>query len=70
MFGSSGKRGSRRIEPRFDDSAEDSTNLLIAIDPANQRVFTAMQDGGEAPRLYPPMDQWPASLQEKLKQWL
>jgi hypothetical protein len=53
----------------FDDSAEDSTNLLIAIDPANQRVFTAMQDGGEAPRLYPPMDQWPASLQEKLKQW-
>jgi hypothetical protein len=28
-----------------------------------------MQDGGEAPRLYPAQDQWPASLQEKLRQW-
>lgn len=53
----------------FDDSAEDSTNLLIGIDPANRRVFAAMQDGGEAPRLYPPREQWPASLQDKLKQW-
>jgi len=53
----------------FDDSAEDSTNLLIGIDPANHKVYAAMQDGGEAPRLYPPMEQWPASLQEKLKQW-
>jgi len=53
----------------FDDSAEDSTNLLIGIDPANRRVFAAMQDGGEAPRLYPAQDQWPASLREKLKAW-
>jgi hypothetical protein len=53
----------------FDDSAEDSTNLLIGIDPTSKRVFAAMQDGGEAPRLYPPMEQWPASLQDKLKQW-
>jgi hypothetical protein len=53
----------------FDDSAEDSTNLLIGIDPANRKVFAAMQDGGEAPRLYPARDQWPASLQDKLKQW-
>jgi hypothetical protein len=53
----------------FDDSAEDSTNLLIGIDPANRKVFAAMQDGGEAPRLYPALDQWPASLQDKLKQW-
>jgi len=53
----------------FDDSAEDSTNLLIAIDLANKRVFAAMQDGAEAPRLYPAKEQWPASLQDKLKQW-
>ena len=53
----------------FDDSAEDSTNLLIGIDPAGKKVFAAMQDGGEAPRLYPPKEQWPASLQDKLKQW-
>jgi len=53
----------------FDDSAEDSTSLLIGIDPANKKVFAAMQDGGEAPRLYPPIEQWPASLQEKLKSW-
>ncbi len=53
----------------FDDSAEDSTNLLIGIDPTNRRVFAAMQDGGEAPRLYPALNQWPASLQEKLRQW-
>jgi hypothetical protein len=53
----------------FDDSAEDSTDLLIGIDPAGKHVYAAMQDGDEAPRLYPPMDQWPASLQEKLKQW-
>jgi hypothetical protein len=53
----------------FDDSAEDSTNLLIAIDPAGKRVFAAMQDGSEAPRLYPAKEQWPASLQDKLKQW-
>ncbi|WP_395020386.1 hypothetical protein [Dongia sp.] len=53
----------------FDDSAEDSTNLLIGIDPTGKRVFVAMQDGGEAPRLYPAQEQWPASLQEQLKQW-
>ena len=53
----------------IDDSAEDSTNLLIGIDPTNRRVFAAMQDGGEPPRLYPARDQWPASLQDKLKQW-
>ena len=53
----------------FDDSAEDSTNLLIGIDPTNKKVFAAMQDGGEAPRLYPAKEQWPASLQDKLKQW-
>jgi hypothetical protein len=53
----------------FDDSAEDSTNLLIGIDPANKRVFAAMQDGSEAPRFYPAKDQWPASLQDKLKSW-
>jgi hypothetical protein len=53
----------------FDDSAEDSTNLLIGIDPANKRVYAAMQDGGEAPRLYPAKEQWPATLQDKLKQW-
>jgi len=53
----------------FDDSAEDSTNLLIGIDPVSKKVFAAMQDGGEAPRLYPAKEQWPASLQDKLKQW-
>jgi hypothetical protein len=53
----------------FDDSAEDSTNLLIGVDPMNREVFVAMQDGSEAPRLYPPKEQWPASLQEKLKAW-
>ena len=53
----------------FDDSAEDSTNLLIGIDPASKQVFAAMQDGGEAPRLYPAKEQWPASLQQKLQQW-
>jgi hypothetical protein len=53
----------------FDDSAEDSTNLLIGIDPASKRVFAAMQDGSEAPRLYPSKDQWPASLQDKLTAW-
>jgi hypothetical protein len=53
----------------FDDSAEDSTELLIGIDPRTHQVFAAMQDGNEAPRLYPPQDQWPASLQAKLKQW-
>jgi hypothetical protein len=53
----------------FDDSAEDSTNLLIGIDPAGKRVFAAMQDGGEAPRVYPAAEQWPASLQEKLRAW-
>jgi hypothetical protein len=53
----------------FDNSAEDSTNLLIGIDPANKQVFAAMQDGGEAPRFYPPKEQWPASLQQKLEQW-
>jgi len=53
----------------FDDSAEDSTNLLIGIDPAGKKVFVAMQDGSEAPRLYPPKEQWPASLQGKLSQW-
>jgi hypothetical protein len=53
----------------FDDSAEDSTNLLIGIDPSAKKVFVAMQDGSEAPRFYPPKDQWPASLQGKLTQW-
>ena len=53
----------------FDDSAEDSTNLLIGIDPTNRKVYAALQDGGEAPRFYPAQDQWPASLQDKLKSW-
>ncbi len=53
----------------LDDSAEDSTNLLIGIDPASKRIFAAMQDGSEAPRRYPSLDQWPASLQDKLKHW-
>ncbi|HVT51720.1 MAG TPA: hypothetical protein VHE77_09145 [Dongiaceae bacterium] len=53
----------------FDDSSEDSTELLIGIDPKSHKVYAAMQDGDEAPRLYPPQDQWPASLQAKLKQW-
>jgi hypothetical protein len=53
----------------FDDSSEDSTELLIGIDPKNQKVYAAMQDGNEAPRLYPPKEQWPAGLQAKLKQW-
>jgi len=53
----------------FDDSAEDSTELLIGVDPQNHKVYAAMQDGNEAPRLYPPKEQWPASLQAKLKQW-
>jgi hypothetical protein len=53
----------------FDDSAEDSTELLIGIDPKTHKVYAAMQDGNEAPRLYPPQDQWPAGLQAKLKQW-
>ena len=53
----------------FDDSAEDSTNLLVGIDPATKQVFAAMQDGGEAPRLYPAKEQWPAGLADKLKQW-
>jgi hypothetical protein len=53
----------------FDDSSEDSTELLIGIDPKNQKVYAAMQDGNEAPRLYPPKEQWPASLQAKLQQW-
>jgi hypothetical protein len=53
----------------FDDSSEDSTELLIGIDPANHKVYAAMQDGDEAPTLYPPKEQWPASLQAKLKQW-
>jgi hypothetical protein len=53
----------------FDDSAEDSTELLIGIDPKTHKVYAAMQDGNEEPRLYPPQDQWPAGLQAKLKQW-
>jgi hypothetical protein len=53
----------------FDDSAEDSTELLIGVDAKNQQVYAAMQDGNEAPRFYPPKEQWPASLQAKLKQW-
>jgi len=53
----------------FDDSAEDSTELLIGIDPKSQKVYAAMQDGNEAPRLYPPKEQWPASLRAKLSQW-
>jgi len=53
----------------FDDSAEDSTELLIGVDPKSQKVYAAMQDGNEAPRFYPPLDQWPAGLQAKLKQW-
>lgn len=53
----------------FDESTEDSTNLLIGIDPANKQVYAAMQDGGEAPRLYPPREQWPAALQAKLQEW-
>ena len=53
----------------FDDTSEDSTELLIGIDPKNQKVYAAMQDGNDAPRLYPPLEQWPPSLQAKLKQW-
>jgi hypothetical protein len=53
----------------FDESSEESTDLLIGIDPNARRVFVALQDGGEAPRFYPPKDQWPASLQDELKQW-
>jgi hypothetical protein len=53
----------------FDDSAEDSTHLLIGIDPSGKRVFVALQDGGEAPRFYPAEDQWPESLKAKLNQW-
>jgi hypothetical protein len=53
----------------FDDSAEDSTELLIGIDPNSRKVYAAMQDGSEDPRFYPPKEQWPASLQAKLKQW-
>ena len=53
----------------FDDSSEDSTNLLIGIDPAHHAVYAALQDGNEAPRLYPAKDQWPASLKDKLAQW-
>jgi hypothetical protein len=53
----------------FDDSAEDSTNLLIGIDPRNRKVYAALQDGEEAPRFYPAREQWPAGLQDKLKQW-
>ena len=53
----------------FDDSGEESTNLLIGIDPANRKVYAVMQDGNEAPRFYPPRTEWPASLQEKLKGW-
>jgi hypothetical protein len=53
----------------FDDSSEDSTELLIGIDTANHKVYAAMQDGNEPPRLYPPKDQWPADLQAKLQQW-
>jgi hypothetical protein len=53
----------------FDDSTEESTALLIGIDPANRKVYAVMQDGEEAPRFYPARDQWPASLQERLKKW-
>jgi hypothetical protein len=53
----------------FDDSAEDSTEVLIGIDPVNRKVYAAMQDGEEEPTLYPPKAQWPASLLAKLKQW-
>ncbi len=35
----------------FDDSSEDSTELLIGIDPKNRKVYAAMQDGNEAPAL-------------------
>lgn len=53
----------------FDDSGEESSDLLIGIDPANHKVYAVMQDGNEAPRFYPPKDQWPASLQAKLQDW-
>jgi hypothetical protein len=57
------------IGDAWDDSAEDSTALLIGIDPAHRKVYAALQDGDDAPRLYPGRSQWPASLQERLKQW-
>jgi hypothetical protein len=53
----------------FDDSSEDSTELLIGIDPKTRKVYAAMQDGNEAPRFYPAKEQWPQSLQDLLKQW-
>ena len=53
----------------FEDTTEESTSLLIGVDPNGKRVFAALQDGSEVPRLYPPKGQWPASLQGALKQW-
>jgi hypothetical protein len=53
----------------FDDSSEDSTELLIGIDPKTRKVYAAMQDGNEAPLFYPAKEQWPQSLQDLLKQW-
>jgi hypothetical protein len=53
----------------FDDSSEDSTNLLIGIDTRNHKVYAALQDGGEAPRFYPDKAEWPRDLQDKLMQW-
>jgi hypothetical protein len=53
----------------WDDTAEESTAVLIGVDPAKHAVYVALRDGDDAPRLYPDKGQWPASLQEKLKQW-
>jgi hypothetical protein len=53
----------------WDDSAEESAAVLIGIDPAKHAVYVALQDGTDAPRLYPDKSQWPASLQDRLKQW-
>jgi hypothetical protein len=53
----------------WDDSAEESAAVLIGIDPAKHTVYVALQDGDEDPRLYPDKSLWPASLQERLKQW-
>jgi hypothetical protein len=53
----------------WDDGAEESSAVLIGIDPEKHAVYVALQDGEDAPRLYPDKSQWPASLQDRLKQW-
>jgi hypothetical protein len=53
----------------FDNSTEESTAMLLGVDPKNRKVYAVMQDGDEPPRFYPAKEQWPASLQEQLKHW-